>query len=309
MTSHTQTSYDNKWCPIPFGLNNPNTLCYFNSLLQAIMSCTAPMQYMLEWPKHDRTAKTDNKSDNPLWNIYHTFMLNAMTETTLPKSAINIIDALKYKIISLKKSKFGNGQEDVGEGFHLLLDCMGDDEYAQHFMHRYEHDIYCPDCKKIVSSKSDTSFHLEIPPNYTSAIVEWCDDEKINYSGPLNQYMRHHVTILNDFKCNICNKTNRMIRLSHLVLVPNVLVVQFNKFAGKFITPCPDTLTFPSIGNKGPLNFKLVAKIEHSGNMGGGHYMTHALREKGIYLFNDSSVGGGNFDNSPNTYICFYHIK
>ena len=165
MSSRTQTAYDPEWVPTPFGLTNPNVLCYFNSLMQAMMSCPAPMQYMIEWPEHDPTS--DNRPNNPLWDTFHTFMLQCMGSDK-PKNAIVVITALKSKLIALAKKhetkvpRFGNGQEDAGEGFHLLLNCMGDDEYAQHFMHRFEHDMYCTRCKVIVSSKADTSFHLEI---------------------------------------------------------------------------------------------------------------------------------------------------
>lgn len=307
MASHLQTIYDKEWVPSKFGLINPNTLCYFNSLLQSLMSCSAPTQYIIEWPEHDRTSKKDVKPDNPLWDTFHTFLLDAMGDTP-PKSAKPVIEMLRAKLVELKKPRFGIGQEDAGEGFHLLLDCMGDDAYAQHFMHRYVHDMYCPECKDIVSSKNDTSFHVEIPPNYAQNVVEWEDDSEVNYSGVLNQYIRHHITVLDDYKCPKCKNEKNIIRLSHMVLVPNVLVIQYNKFAGKFTSPCPLTLTFPSKSNKNPLNYKLVAKIEHFGSMGGGHYVAHCLRNDKPLLFNDSSVSEGTFTTSPATYICFYHI-
>lgn len=279
-----------------FGLNNPNTLCYFNSLMQALLSCPAPLKYILD-------SDNANANANACWVSFRTFMLAAVSKTP-PTTALPIITALQ----AAEQSQFGRGQEDAGEGFHLLLDHMANDEYASKFMHKYEHDIYCPQCKKIVSSKVDSSFHLEIPPNYTDDMVNWEDDSDIKYTSKLNQYMRHHVTVLNDFKCPSCKLTNRMIRLSHLILVPDVLVVQFNKFAGKFNSPYPTELVFPSTHKSKTLQFKLVAKIDHFGSMGGGHYIAHGMRGDRIYTFNDSSVSSGSFDVNPNTYLCFYHM-
>jgi len=272
-----------------------------------MMSCSSSTHYLLEWTTHNKQLNSDDAAVNKLWDAFHSFMLSSMSESP-PSSASSIIGALRVKMVELKKPRFGTGQEDAGEGFHLLLECMGNDEYSKLYMHRYEHDIYCTQCKKIVSTRSDESYHIEIPPNYEAAIVEWVDDERVKYSGLLNQYVRHHVTILDDFTCPVCKVTKRMIRLSHLVLVPEVLVIIFNKFTNKFQAPCPAELSFPGINVGDHIGFKLVAKIEHSGTMGGGHYVAHCLRKAGVYMFNDSTVSDGNFDTSRNTYICFYHV-
>ena len=58
-----------------------------------------------------------------------------------------------------------------------------------------------------------------------------------------------------------------------------------------------------------PLKYTAVARIEHYGNMNGGHYMCHALRGDGKwYCFNDSNVSEGSFEVTPNTYIVIYNL-
>jgi ubiquitin C-terminal hydrolase len=294
--------FDSKWVAQSFGLTNPNSLCYFNSLLQAMVSQSAPNQYILNTPITDG-------DDNDVWREYVAFVNSAITGP-VPKNAIGIITALKERLQNDKRRVFGRGQEDAGEGFHLLLDMMGNDEYAQNFMHRYTHDIYCTKCEKIVSTKCDMSFHVEIPPGYDKNQRKWSDDETTPSTGPLNKYIRHHTTTLDDFNCPECKEKQKMIRMSHIVHVPNVIVVQFNKFAGKFISTIPTVLVFPGT-NGTTLKYMMTANIKHSGNMNGGHYVTNCLRfpdgEKRIQLMNDRHVTDDNFDSSSSTYIVWYH--
>ena len=263
-----------------------------------MISCSAPNQYLLEYPTHTHEI---NASRNQLWTEFHKF-ITACFSSSHPENVVPIISELKKM-----HDRFGNGQEDAGEGFHLLLDHIKDTGYSDHFMHRYTHDIYCANCKKIVSTQNDTAYHVEIPREYTKQQCKWADDDIVEYSGDLNNYIRHHITILDGFKCPQCKQTQPMVRLSHMVLVPNVLVIIFNKFSGKFVSPVPAELKFPGTDGK-VIKYGIVSKIEHSGNMGGGHYVAHVKRGNDCTLMNDSTVGRGNFDTSSATYICFYHV-
>jgi hypothetical protein len=56
----------------------------------------------------------------------------------------------------------------------------------------------------------------------------------------------------------------------------------FKKYTKKDERYFPPTLEFSS--NAGILNYKVVAQIEHSGGMAGGHYICKCLRNKPLHM-------------------------
>jgi ubiquitin C-terminal hydrolase len=69
----------------------------------------------------------------------------------------------------------------------------------------------------------------------------------------------------------------------------------------------PKQLTFPARDGK-TLTYKLVSKVEHSGNRNSGHYWTHAYRDGSFKNFNDSSVTMGNDTPTQQTFVVAYHL-
>lgn len=289
--------------PRPFGLMNPSVLCYFNSLTQALLSCADSNKFILD-------TRDENSGDVvALWTAFKQFVTDALSPTP-PKDAINLINLLKGQLIADKRAAFGNGQEDAGEGVHLFIDSLKNSGYSALFEHKYVHDMYCPQCKTMVSSPTDVSIQVEIPHNYATLIGNWTDDD-VPYSCILNKYIRHHIDEVRDYKCPRCSEVVVAHRVSHLIRSPQILIVMFNKFDRpvKWTTELPTHFVFP--GNDEMVRYELVAKIEHFGNHRGGHYVAHALRYGSgdkPHLFNDVSVSPGNFATTANTYICIYHI-
>ena len=75
---------------------------------------------------------------------------------------------------------------------------------------------------------------------------------------------------------------------------------------GRKMNYFPLEMKFPGIGSSN-ISYKLVAQIEHSGGLNGGHYWCRAVRGDGkIYNFNDTTVSSAAFSPSSGTYMLFY---
>jgi ubiquitin C-terminal hydrolase len=87
---------------------------------------------------------------------------------------------------------------------------------------------------------------------------------------------------------------------------PEIFVCLFNQYADKKLRYFPQIFKIPNNKN-GSLTYQLVAQVEHSGSLGGGHYVCKALRKDGAYLLNDSGVSTiTGLEPSAGTYMVFY---
>ena len=260
--------YNNDFIPKEIGLVNNGSVCYFNSLLQSLISCSSFNQLMLE---------TDSSLFKPL--ILSTDLF----------SGLNILEFLKQKNIKeTKNSRFGLSQEDVGESFHLLIDAIP--ECSNLFKSRYRSSIFCKNCKDVISTNVDNIFVIDI---------------QSDIKQPLNTYIKEFQTVLTNYNCPKCNSSN-VYKIYQLCKLSSIIVIQFNKFYEKKNIDYPPTLEFNhSSGNK--IQYRLVSRIEHFGSMRSGHYTADSLRDT-IIKFNDSSVSTGSFAPTENTYYLFYHL-
>jgi ubiquitin C-terminal hydrolase len=75
------------------------------------------------------------------------------------------------------------------------------------------------------------------------------------------------------YKCDECGE--RMVkfyRAERLKMLREIVVIIFNKFQSKENRWFPQELSFKAKDGKPSLKYKLVGKIEHSGNASSGHY-------------------------------------
>lgn len=279
------------------GLYNTGVICYFNSLIQSILSCTSVNEYFLDNEK--RFVETNNRIAIEYIKIIKT--LKSQSNITLnPQNLFN--EFIKEYRRKNPGKTFGNGQEDSGEGLHLILDCINDKGLYKYFTHRYINKIVCINCSRVISKNLDEGCIVEIPPAFKGLKTEENPDK-------LNNYIRHYSTSLN-YKCSKCSN-NKCFSVYQLSYSPEILVIMFNKYYNKTIVEFPTELVFPSINNT-QIKYKLISKIEHSGSMSGGHYWAHCYRkgdEKNrFYNLNDTSVSQGDTQSNYSTYILFYHI-
>lgn len=312
--------FDENYMLKPYGLVNIGSICYLNSFIQALMSCTSATVFLLE--NEDRFRHEKNLTAMSYIDLIKSVQ-NADTGVVInPKPVFDAIIAATRKRDPTKI--FGAGQEDSGEGLALFLNAIDDDGLYALFMYTYVVKRICLNCNNIISESIDKSCFLEVPQSYSGIII----NEKQKTMDPLNLHIMQNMSILQDYKCPQCKeKGNRFCTIYQLSKIPEIIVVTFNKFFKKNISHYPDILLFTST-NGNDLEYKLVSTIEHMGGGGGGHYWANGIRESktqgdiksdtwdseplvksDVFKFNDRVVSQGSFSPTQNTYILFYHIK
>lgn len=307
--------YNNDYALIPVGLENIGFTCYFNSLLQALISCTSFVETILILGK-------DSK-DPIILVLYHIISSTKLLETDINEYQKNQIrnDLLKlgpvcWKIfmrklhdISPNIAKYFIGQQCAAEAFTLLLEIFDKYKSIQSlFTYRRINKIYCPDCKQTFATISEINnvFEIESPNNNDS-------DKKYNLNDVLLKQM---YEIDKNCKCSNCNIKSNKIKSSNLVMIPEILFIVCKKYkydthGGHKLdisTDFPEDLYFPGKDNE-KLIYKIVAQIQHSGSLNSGHYWAICKRKPNWYCINDSNISKSEFKSDIHTYILLYHIS
>lgn len=271
--------YDSKFIPPASGLRNTGVICYFNSLLQGLLSCSSLNKYIVE-----------HKSKNKVMTSYREILDKSFNN----KKYMDMSPKLWKSFIQVcQNKKFGKGQEDASEGLTLLLDSMDNPEIDRLFEHRYQVITNCLDCGNVCSKQIDESFMIEIYENEIK-------------NRDLNQYISSHDVEIDGYKCKYCNSINTR-QIKKLSMLPEIIIILFKKYDKKWNYDFPKKLYFNSIDGK--MTFGLVSQTEHSGGRNGGHYWSHSLRKDGVYNLNDTSCCKVNsFQKNNETYLLWYHV-
>ena len=255
--------------PKASGLHNTGSICYFNSLLQVLVSCTS-LRY---------------------WKPTIIDQLVAMFQKCVSVSEFNVFDSSELlAALRIKVPQFGHGQESASEALSLLLNSINNDELSNMFIHRFKYVTKCINCLHVTEQIRDHSMFFEM-----------FHTTEVNVPNMIN-----HKTILSDYKCDKCANIGA-IRISKLTMLPEIIICLFNVYYEKRVHSFPQTLAFPGTHNN-ELIYTVVGQIEHFGSLSGGHYISRALRNDGVYLFNDLSFTKSKFEPTVNTYIVVYHL-
>ena len=280
------------------GFLNPGSMCYLNSFLQSLLSCTSVTKFFLE------NSEMFHRQNNKV-AIEYIKIIREVKDAKVFSHPINPSNILRSIIAETKKKypykQFGRGQEDSGESLHLFLDSIDNRELYNLFMYKYTIKLWCLNCVKQLSESSDESCIFEIPPDFNKYAL----DETKN---TLNEYIRQYISVIDDYTCPECKK-QQCCRIYQIVRVPDIIIIMFNKFFNKQTIEFPRILTFPS--TTGAFYYKIVADIEHSGGQANGHYWSQCLRRglagSQIHKLDDNIIAAGSHIPSQNSYIIFYH--
>jgi ubiquitin C-terminal hydrolase len=297
--------YDPHSVPAPNGFFNTGAICYWNALMQSLVSLPAFNRAML--------ANEASFAKNPIANNIISYLRSALTtngdtgaNTTKFATASNAI--LSAMITQMRKNRrfvdleFGNRQESASEGFVLLLDMLKSPEVERVFGNRYKLSSWCPHCNEEIMVTTDQSFQINL----------FYSDKPTDSKGFRDLIMSHpdeHV----GYKCEKCkNVIEKGVRFHTLKMLREIMVVEFNKYMSKDMRWFPREMEFPSTSGK-PLKYKLVSIIEHSGGLSGGHYWARSYRptsatEGKWYKFNDIGVSDADAEPSDASYMMFYHV-
>jgi ubiquitin C-terminal hydrolase len=299
MASNTEVitkSLNNDFLVNPIGLNNSGVICHFNSLLQMLLSCSSILETITELQPNNEefdelfSDLTLSKSKPKLNKLLITY--KQYNDATWSSQMITALVSVLRKTKQL--NRFGSSQESASEGLVLLLDAMDNTAIYKLFLHRYSYTIKC-DCGYILET-SDKAVHFEC-----------FNDIKFNTSEEFARYLLKHESEVVDYVCDKCKLKQTITRVHKLKMLPEILILLFNKYTKKELIWYPTELLFPSKALT-PLRYKLVGQIEHYGGLHGGHYTAFGLRKDNkFYHFNDSSVQECIPQCTPNTYLVAYN--
>jgi ubiquitin C-terminal hydrolase len=324
----------------PTGFHNIGSTCYFNSILQGMISCTSFLDKIISVYESEvnDVNKSDTKNQNPLLELLYQFIKKSKYKNNIDVSRYSSV-IWKTMIIYLTNTRgidvknFASGQQCAREGFHYLLESLDEFKSIQNlFSHRYQTNIYCPECKEWVSKKECDYSLFEIHPTlFIPQIDKFMHyDKNYKYDNLTMQdyLLKQNSFIDKDFKCpnKKCKLSTEKFSTNILTRAPEILVIMSKKYIINrkinVFTDFPETICFNGYDytdkkdadkkNKDKsckMVYKAVAQIEHSGGIDSGHYYTICKRDGGWYILNDNSIlETPGFLPTNNTYIVFYHI-
>jgi ubiquitin C-terminal hydrolase len=312
----------------PFGFHNLGATCYFNALVQSLLSCPSFTKELMRDDKYKNNPISSTfielietstyyndlceKNNDPDPEIVATA---SETKHKLNKFGAKIWKKMIVKLSSEKKIKpqsFMQGMQCAGEGYHYLLESMEKFQALQNlFLHRYKSLIHCFTCDDWVSNVNCLYSLFEVDPHFQTEQLDKFKDYHINPIN-MNEFISKQSGYVDkDFQCSKCKTREERFRVNLLVMVPEILVVMAKKFTVEqkldVNTDFPTHMQFNGSKNK-PMIYEAVAQIEHTGGRDGGHYWAICKRRGGWFELNDMNVLPSKFQPTKNTYIVMYNL-
>jgi uncharacterized UBP type Zn finger protein len=290
----------------PCGLVNLGVTCWLNSILQSLLSCTTLNKKIMDPSTKLTPLAAEYKKLVIEINGRETNHAAAVGSLT-PLSATSFLAALRQQLATRADKSavlFGMSQECADEALTLIVDLFGP-VLEDMFKVEYKMIIKCTGCGKNTSEIRDPAikinfFTKEKPVDTT----EFC------------KYLSLHTSQCETFTCTCGHIMTDFLRTEKLCRLSEICVITFNKYQSKEQKWFPQELTFNS-GNGYTTKYRVVATIEHSGTVYGGHYWAFGTRKstqsssdtiktESTHLFNDSWVQIGDITPRPETYMIFY---
>jgi hypothetical protein len=331
-------AYDPKLAPPEFGLGNTGVICYINSFLQALASCTSFTRAVLQNEPYMRRTRTGAA----VLEFVQAYSGAALAPDISGQSS-RVLEALTADLGVRRPNvrvRFGGGMECASEALVHLLDMMepptapvedgaalaaqsAESPITQLFLHRFRCNLHCRTCKKIVSVETDNAvvfnlFHIDRMRDPPATVADF------------SKSVRTHAHVTTDYVCPACHEARRAAaaaqgrdpntveklqtaacRIYDLTMIPEIIFCAFNAYVGyggnRLPRYFPERIELPALDG-GLLVFRLVAQIEHSGTIAGGHYWARCARAGDrVFLLNDQGVSKSAFTPTTYTYIVAYH--
>lgn len=314
---------------VPFGFDNMGATCYFNSVLQSLLSCTSFIDEIIKNKERKKYNEhpvlsiiiemvelglsfrndIDKKREYKIRDTREISEYNQKLSNYSPRIWVAMIKLLCKKH-NKRSREFMAGQQCAGEGFNYLLDSMDEFTDIQNlFLHRYCNSVQCFNCGKWISKVTSMNNIFAIPHNLESEQIK---KFKHNNTPDMSQFLAKQTGYVEDYICPKCKDNAEKYTVNNLTMVPEILVVLSKKYKCDekldVYTDFSKTLEFNGKNGK-KMIYDAVSQIEHVGNLNGGHYWAISRRYNGWYKLNDESVGDSEFKPTNNTYIVFYHLR
>jgi ubiquitin C-terminal hydrolase len=298
---------DENLVPPPNGFNNMGNTCWFNSLLQSLLSCSSINYKMLtlgDTTKEFHVAYISMLKKLLPGDVVHN-LCNGNPSMNVPLmnlpleelSGVILGALIRFMMNSGSNTMLGNSQECADEGFTYMFDAF--DNISNGFGVQYELEILpCANCNFTPTPIRDNAYNIKL---FDSSIT-------FNDEPSLSKFIHKHTSDVDEYKCERCKTIFKTKRIETLKRLKDCIVLQFNKYFKKDLIWFPQQIYFDTFPRGNQIKYELCAQIEHVGTRFGGHYYAYVLRNGNWYCVNDSSVSNATPGPTPNTYLAFYHI-
>lgn len=288
--------YRPEYVPDLFALRNNGVICWCNSLIQALLSCSPMNQTLLAI-----TSPNDNQFMAEYTHLLNCVLPNVpecpkINPLAYTEASTKVATAFAKQLAATGKTLTFSSQECTDEALVLFLEMFTCPRVERLFQNSYETQLVCPNCKRSVPAPRDTNVRIEM----FSRIP-------LTKQAEFEDYIRVHPSMVDTYTCESCGTaTKQVLRIEKLKMLREIIVLVFNKFYNKALIWYPEELTFPATSGK-TLKYQLVATIEHTGTRYGGHYYANVRRGENVWRANDSSIYKiDKFEPSPETFMLFY---
>ena len=308
--------YNKKIVSRGHGFRNFGNTCYFNSILQCIISCPSIFE-VLEQNKEKEHIKSNSLAQSLMSLSNAAIAGENISDKCLPvwREILRISQNRKDSV------RIGLGQQDAHEGLMMVLDVLDTiPEVKRLFEHRHTIQILCGECRKWVVNKAETNLVFEVQPDLKTEQDEIFKsvDGYYNTTMSMNEFLKKQNGFVDgDYICpnEECKKKGKKFKTTTLTMIPEILPVVIKKYTGKTVTPFPFKLELVARCGTKIFIYVLGAQSEHAGGQHGGHYWAVCLRQDDVdtekltwKTLNDTSVAPGTPGPTSNSYILFYHF-
>jgi len=279
--------YNTTYVCQPQGLINTGSICYLNSLLQALMGCSSFIEQI-----HKLSLNTICNPD-PIAKLFVDICI-------YNKKNINLGANIYHILQSGIDGKLFEGQQCFHEGFDIMINKLST-ELSQLFSHTYKTYSFCFECKQWSQHKKSIENVFLVNPEFK------IDGQQLQ----IEKYILTPEMKIQNLNCGLCGNGKEKKIKYILSIIPEILIVIAQKYniSGKLNTntPFPEFLNFNMCSNSN-IKYIAVAQIEHIGGKDGGHYYSISRRNDKWYNFNDMNISYAEFKPTINTYAVFYHV-
>jgi len=309
------------------GLQNIGNSCYLNSVIQCLLHCDPIRDYFVKGrfkSEINSRSKTKGKCADATSSLFEDLLNGRTSSPSSVKSAVNRFSGLFR----------GTSQEDAQEFLRWYLEALHEDvqkvtskpritkeaesareAWSQYTSRENSHivdlcvgqlrsSLTCSHCG-YVSNVWDPFWDLSVPLPSGARNVEDCLEE-----------FRKEETLDGSEKpkCEKCKERRRMKKKFDVEKAPRVLAIHLKRFGdslGYSRSKITRNISFQQDFRLGGRGYELRAVCNHSGGVGGGHYIAYGKTDAGWFEYNDSHVSKISESQlvSPNAYLLFYTAK
>ncbi|KCZ75982.1 hypothetical protein H311_03028, partial [Anncaliia algerae PRA109] len=273
---------DNKVRLLGHGLKNKGNDCFFNSVMQCVLSVVDLTTFYSENKFNDKQVASkgfqsfieEYKSSNPL-------SPESFITTLRPKIALlngKQQDSHEFLItfIDLLFKELTNATREVINSSTEYNRIKLNNFIADTFFGLQQTTVICGTCLNKSTSPSIFSI-LTLP-----------------VTNDLNDsiYLYSKETLLqgqDQFKCNTCSYSKASKHSIDVLCYPKILVIHLMRFSGAF-RKIDDPINIPRELTLNKEKYDVFGLTCHSGVLSSGHYVSYSKRNSVWYYFNDSSV-------------------